>query len=674
MDGRQRAGAPGITSRLWVLALVAALTLAVLPFRHVMVGANPSFMPAFMALVVAGQGLTAFLLFQQWNTYGRPRTLAVAVAYLFSAAIVIANALAFPGVASATGPLSVNPSTSVWLWCMWHGGFPLLITAGLLGEPVVARLARKRRSMLALGLASGLGLAMAATALVVTLGSHLPVVIRNNDFSTLLHTAGWWVIGLNVAALAVTAWKTRSDHNIERWTLVAVAVSLSDVLVTLLAGERFTLGWYASRAFCATAAGAVLIALFVEMTKLYRKAENDKSALEDEAISLLRDKRTLQYREDRVRRIIDNAADAYIELDRDGLVQGWNVKAAEMFGWSASDVLGRSVLEIIDPGNGNSVGGHIDALWNSEQRFDGIRFESNVLHRAGHEFPIECTAWADEFDLEPKLSMFVRDITVRRDAEAKLQHALTEEQNAVFRLQEIDQAKSDFVSSISHELRSPLTSTLGYLEMLADGDAGDLNDQQAHMVNVADRNAKRLMTLIEDLLTLSNIESGDFGVKYRPVELRSLIEAAVHSQLHAAEERSIGLTLEVEGLLGVCPGDNTQLQRALTSVISNAVKFTPPNGKVSVVATAQDEQLLLRVTDDGIGIPVAEQSKLFQRFFRTSLSVEQQHQGAGLGLTIAKAIVEHHNGSIEVESTLGQGTTVSIVLPMLPAFVSLDQS
>lgn len=437
--------------------------------------------------------------------------------------------------------------------------------------------------------------------------------------------------------------------------------------MSLFADMRFTLAWFATVAFVATAVGAVAYSVVLRVKDRFEKTEGDKRYLEDEALWLLREKRNVQYQGDRVRRILENAADGYVEIGRAGKIQGWNSKAAEMFGWSSEDAIGKTAIEMLSPDNATTLASDaLEQLWGYEGRFEGLRVEFMVLHRGGHVFPAEMTVWVDEYDIEPRTCAFIRDITVRKAADDKLQAALEDERQAVLRLQEIDKAKNDFVSSISHELRSPLTSTLGYLEILGDGGAGALNPEQAHMVEIADRNAKRLKTLIEDLLTLSRIESGAFGVKFRPVEISAVIAQAVASNAAFAQDRGVRVTVDVADVLGVCPGDDVQIARAIGNVVNNAVKFTLPTGKIRVSAIADGDHVIVQISDDGIGIPAHEQPQLFERFFRTSLSIEQQHQGAGLGLTITKAIVDHHGGSIDFDSTVGAGTDVRVRLPMLP--------
>ncbi|MEU2909992.1 ATP-binding protein [Streptomyces massasporeus] len=238
------------------------------------------------------------------------------------------------------------------------------------------------------------------------------------------------------------------------------------------------------------------------------------------------------------------------------------------------------------------------------------------------------------------------------------------ESSLVHKLRALDQAKSDFLSTVSHELRTPLTSIVGYIELLKDEDTGPLSPPQVRMLDVVDRNANRLRALIEDLLTLSRIESGAFTSYKTPIDLRQLVTSAADVMRPAAEAASVGLETSCPEQPLVLEADGEQLDRVLMNLLSNAVKFTRGGGTVSVRADAQDGEAVLSVSDTGIGIPAAEQEKLFQRFFRASNATEQAIPGTGLGLTIVHTIVANHGGRTQVRSEEGRGTTITTWLPL----------
>ncbi|MDX5566163.1 ATP-binding protein [Streptomyces sp. ID05-04B] len=241
------------------------------------------------------------------------------------------------------------------------------------------------------------------------------------------------------------------------------------------------------------------------------------------------------------------------------------------------------------------------------------------------------------------------------------------ETRLVEKLRALDKAKSDFLSTVSHELRTPLTSIVGYIELLKDEETGPLTPAQLRMLDVVDRNANRLRALIEDLLTLSRIESGAFGSKKEAIDLCRLVASAADAIRPAADAACVVLETYCPSVPLVLEADSDQLDRVLMNLLSNAVKFTPKGGKVTVRADAQDGEAVLSVSDTGIGIPANEREKLFQRFFRASNATDAAIPGTGLGLTIVRTIVANHGGGMQVESEEGRGTTFTARLPIAVA-------
>lgn len=241
------------------------------------------------------------------------------------------------------------------------------------------------------------------------------------------------------------------------------------------------------------------------------------------------------------------------------------------------------------------------------------------------------------------------------------------ERGMVEQLRQLDEVKSDFVSSVSHELRTPLTSVMGYLEMLRDREAGPLTIEQDRMLDIVERNTERLLDLIEDLLALARIESGRFKVVPAPIELPPLLDATLDAIRPEIAKRELRLLLDVPPGLPLVLGDVRQLERVLLNLLSNAVKFTPKGGQVRVTLAPRVRSVVLEVADTGLGIPMEEQDKLFTRFFRSSVSQLHSVPGTGLGLMIVKAVVDSHGGTIDVRSAEGRGTAVIVSLPAVPA-------
>jgi len=245
------------------------------------------------------------------------------------------------------------------------------------------------------------------------------------------------------------------------------------------------------------------------------------------------------------------------------------------------------------------------------------------------------------------------------------------EKSLVTELTEVGKAKSRLLATVSHELRTPLTLIIGYLEVMMDGSPGPLTDTQARMLLSIDRNAVRLRRLIEDVLTISKIETGALKTIVRPVKLAGLVTAAVDSVRPDADAKGVILTAELPRAGLPISADADQLGRALANLLSNAVKFTQGGGRVRVSAAAGEasaaggeQAAVVTISDNGMGIPEADQAKLFDRFFRASNAVERAIPGTGLGLAIARTIVANHGGDLSLTSREGEGTTVSLRLPL----------
>jgi signal transduction histidine kinase len=234
------------------------------------------------------------------------------------------------------------------------------------------------------------------------------------------------------------------------------------------------------------------------------------------------------------------------------------------------------------------------------------------------------------------------------------------------RLRELDRLKDEFVASVSHELRTPLTSIRGYLELVRDGEAGPLTDEQQEFLRVVDRNADRLLRVVSDLLFVAQVDAGKLTVELEPLDLAELARETADIARPAAEAKGVELRLET-GPVPPLDGDRARLGQLLDNLVSNAVKFTPRGGRVVVRTAGLDDGALLAVEDTGIGVAPADRDRLFERFYRTRAATEQAIQGTGLGLSIARAIVDAHGGTIGVESESGRGSTFRVVLPLAQA-------
>jgi signal transduction histidine kinase len=229
------------------------------------------------------------------------------------------------------------------------------------------------------------------------------------------------------------------------------------------------------------------------------------------------------------------------------------------------------------------------------------------------------------------------------------------------RSKELARLRDELVGVVSHELRTPLTSILGFLDLIADDEDGELSaDQQAYF-DVIRRNADRLLYLVSDLLLVAESDNGRLRLDVQDVDLKALAHDSVDAARAAAGKKQIDLELSATPTR--LHGDPLRLAQLMDNLISNAIKFTPEGGRVTVRTAARADHASLEVSDSGIGIAPADRDQIFERFFR----VQAAAKGAGLGLAITKAIVDAHGGSISVESEVGSGTSFRIRLPRTPA-------
>jgi len=225
-------------------------------------------------------------------------------------------------------------------------------------------------------------------------------------------------------------------------------------------------------------------------------------------------------------------------------------------------------------------------------------------------------------------------------------------------------APPDFLATISHELRAPLTTIEGYVEMLADEGPDQVTPAQQKMLDSINRSAVRLRNLVDDVFTLAKLESGAASLATRPVNLPDVISAAAEAVEPAVAAARLSLTCTGPAAGMTVAGDAGQLERVMINLLSNAVKFTPDEGAITVTAAAEDEWGVVTVADSGIGIPERDQKELFTRFFRASNARERAIPGTGLGLAIVRTIMISHGGEVEVDSREGSGTTVTVRLPL----------
>jgi signal transduction histidine kinase len=246
---------------------------------------------------------------------------------------------------------------------------------------------------------------------------------------------------------------------------------------------------------------------------------------------------------------------------------------------------------------------------------------------------------------------------------AELEATYRELEASHARLREVDQLKSDFLGNVSHELRTPLAAVKGYVDNLLDGVAGPLTEKPRHYLGRVRDNADRLGRMVSDLLDLTRIEAGKIELAPQSLPVADLVSDALDGLRHIADERRVQVTVDVP----VCPpvwADPDKVHQVLTNLLANAVKFSPPGGLVSVTVADEGAGLVrFTVRDTGPGIPSADRERVFDKFYQVGRVGGERPPGTGLGLTIARHLVELHGGRVWVEDAPGRGAAFVVLLP-----------
>ena len=252
----------------------------------------------------------------------------------------------------------------------------------------------------------------------------------------------------------------------------------------------------------------------------------------------------------------------------------------------------------------------------------------------------------------------------RQELESKIQDRTRELSSALEQLKKISKAKSDFVSAVSHELRTPLTSIKGYASILMTGKIGAIPTEVKERLEKINKHSDNLVKFINDLLDISRIEAGRVEMKLQKQNISALVENMRDLFAPQMKEKNIKFAAQIDPKIPEILADTSQIERVFINILGNAVKFTPANGSIHIVVKVQKDDVLVEISDTGVGISEADLSRLFEEFYRVENEINQNVKGTGLGLTLVKNIIEAHRGKIWVTSQVGKGTMFHFTLPV----------
>ena len=356
----------------------------------------------------------------------------------------------------------------------------------------------------------------------------------------------------------------------------------------------------------------------------------------------------LKRSEEKYRELTTTSIDGIISMDRNMRIIIWNQGAERIFGYKEKEILGKPVVMLTPVKNRGKTGEILTKLFETNGKGDSSRIvEAQLVRKNGTVVPVEMSLSKRKVEENYLVTGIVRDITERKEAEEKLR--------------QIDQMKSEFLSNVSHELRTPLQSIGGFAKLILEGKVPDVETQQ-EFLEIIDRESQQLGVLINSLLDMSRLESGRFQINKRLLPLRDTFIDSIKIFHSLARDKDVSLGEDIPETLPEIEVDAERLRQVIVNLMSNAIKFSDPGGRVTAKLATSNGELLFQVKDRGIGIDKKAMSHLFERFYRAEDKLARG--GTGLGLFISKQIIEAHGGRIWAESKPGEGSTFSFTLPL----------
>jgi PAS domain S-box-containing protein len=353
--------------------------------------------------------------------------------------------------------------------------------------------------------------------------------------------------------------------------------------------------------------------------------------------------------------LIDNANDAIITIDLENRITGWNKAAEKLFGWTASEVSGKIFPSLLVPANLNEERCKSDK--NSLNSIISTTIETVRLHKDGTKMDVSLTISPMLNEDHKVIGLFdiIRDISVHKHAEENLKKANIE-------LKRADELKTQFLSVISHELRTPITPINAQLQLMLAGYFGELTEKQKNSLEMIQRNTERLDRFIGEVLDISKFEAGVMKFNLVPANLNEIVGNAVETMKIQALNKNLKLIFKEDNVPEVVI-DKDRITQVIMDLINNAIKFTDTGGLIEVELSGDICHAIIKVKDNGIGMRKEDIEKLFKPFQQLDSSYGRKYGGSGLGLAICKRIITYHGGKIWTESEVGRGSTFQFMIP-----------
>ncbi len=346
--------------------------------------------------------------------------------------------------------------------------------------------------------------------------------------------------------------------------------------------------------------------------------------------------------------MIADTSDAIIALDEHFHLLALNPAASQVLGVEASEVIGRECSEVMRCQNLNRMklcGTSSCPLHRVLQQKKPLSNEELIMGvEAEHEREVSASVTPVLAEHGSYAVFMARDLSALKVA---------------------NQVRANFVSMVSHELRTPLNSVHGFIDLLLQGHMGDLNDEQRTYLGYAQEGVQQLISIVQDILFMTRSDLGQFEIKPQEVQLRVLVRQVISSMQPQASKASVVLHSDIADDVPLLYMDPQRLKQALNNLVANAIKYTPPGGMITINASCLNEEwVMITVVDTGYGILPEDRPHIFERFYQSNQREQSKMGGYGLGLSIARLIVEQHGGTINFESVLEQGTTFYFTVPV----------